>query len=148
MTLTASGAISMSNINTEIGQNINTINDGRYRFLVGKTSGAVKYSDGYGKTAKFTGNITMDASTRSSAGISGQPFYSTTFNEVMRNGATGNAEVHFNGTPAWPGDIIIRNNSTGVQSQLTPITSVNWAGSNPANLLRASTTDNFTIRPV
>lgn len=150
MTFPASGAISMSSIGTEMGGlTITNMNDTHIRQLaqLNVSSSTIAMSSLYSKTGSFTGNISMDSSTNSFAGIASKPFYNDTFVEVVRNAANGNAECHFNVGPTWTGDIVIKNNTTGISSQIQKVNAVNWSGSNPANLLRASTTDNFTIRP-
>lgn len=149
MTLPASGTISMQSISTEIGQTITNMNDTHIRQLaqLNTSSSTIAMSSLYGKTGRFTGNVTMDSNTRSSAGISGQPFYNGTCNEIIRNSGTGNCEFHTTFDPSWTGSVVITNNTTGISSTLAKVNSASWVGSNPANLLRASTTDNFTIRP-
>lgn len=148
MTFPASGTISMTSIGTEIGQTITNMNDDHLRQLVQTASSSTfAMSALYSKTGSFTGNIGMSSSTTSNSGISGQPFYNGTFAQVIRNAGNGNAEVDFTFAPTWTGSLVIRNNTTGVSSTLTKQNSQSWQGSNPANLLRASTTDNFTIRP-
>lgn len=145
MTLQASGAISMSQINTELGSNKNHLDDTTLRQLAQKTSGAIKFSDLYSKTGKFVGNITMN--TTPSGSLSGT-FYDSSFVQLRRESIGGNAELDFNfpGLSIFTGQIVVTNNTTAVSSTLAKVNSQNWQGSNPANLLRASTTDNFTIR--
>lgn len=60
MTLPASGAISMSQVNTELGVATTTtssLNDSAVRTLFGKASGTISMSDGYGKANQFNGAI-------------------------------------------------------------------------------------------
>ena len=148
MTLPASGTISLTSIGTEIGQTITNMNDDHIRQLTGTVSSAtIAMSALYSKTGSFTGNVGMSSSTTSNSGVSGQPFYNGTIDQIIRNAGNGNSEVDFSVAPTWTGNLILRNNTTAVQSTLTKQNSQSWQGSNPANLLRASTTDNFTIRP-
>lgn len=149
MTLPASGTISMQSISTEIGQTITNMNDTHIRQLaqINTSSSTIAMSSLYSKTGKFTGNIGMSASTTSNSGVNGQPWYNGTLDQVIRNAGNGNAEVDFTFAPTWTGSIVLTNNTTAVSSTLTKQNSQSWQGANPANLLRPSTTDNFTIRP-
>lgn len=145
MTLQASGAISMSQINTELGSNKNNLGNTTLRQLAQDTSGAISFSSLYSKTGKFVGNITMD--TTPSGSLSGT-FYDSSFVQLRREGIGGQAELDFNfpGLVIFTGQIVVTNNTTGISSTLTKVNAQNWQGANPANLLRISTTDNFTIR--
>lgn len=61
MTLPASGAISLANVNTELGVASNTtrsLNDAAVRSLFGKASGVISMSDGYGKSNAWRATIT------------------------------------------------------------------------------------------
>lgn len=68
MALPASGAISLANVNTELGVASNTtrsLNDAAVRSLFGKASGVISMSDGYGKSnsSSFTFSPTISANT-------------------------------------------------------------------------------------
>lgn len=147
MTFPASGTISLTSIGTEIGQTITNLNDTHIRQLNGTASSAAcAMSSLYSKTGSITQNIQLSGSTVS-IGFSGVAFYNGSTDSLLRNAADGQAELDFGVAPSWTGSIVLRNNTTGISSTLSKINSVSWKGSNPANLLRASTTDNFTIRP-
>lgn len=145
MTLQASGAISMSQINTELGSNKNNLGNTTLRQLAQDTSGAINFSSLYSKTGKFVGNITLD--TTPSGSLSGT-FYDSSFVQLRRESIGGQAELDFNspGLVIFTGQIVVTNNTTGISSTLTKVNAQNWQGTNTANLLRPSTTDNFTIR--
>jgi len=147
MTFPASGTISLTSIGTEIGQTITNMNDDHIRQLTQtSTNTTIAMSALYSKTGSFTGNIQLSGTT-SSIGLSNTPFYNGTMDSMLRNAANGNCELDFGNAPTWTGNIVITNNTTGISSTLVKQNSFSWQGSNPANLLRASTTDNFTIRP-
>ena len=147
MTLPASGAISMSQINTELGSNRNDLNDSWVRQLAGvnTTNTTISFSNLYSKTGRFDGNIQMSAAIQS-IGFS-PTLFGASANELIRNAGNGNAELDFNSAPNWTGSFLLTNHTTGISSTLAKQNAQSWQGSNPANLLRASQTDNFTIQP-
>lgn len=63
MALPTSGAISLANVNTELGVASNTtrsLNDAAVRSLFGKASGVISMSDGYGKSSLWKGTISSN----------------------------------------------------------------------------------------
>lgn len=148
MTLPASGTISMTSINTELGSTRTNMNDSILRALANKTTTntAISMSDLYSKTGKIAKNITLSGSTVST-GFSGTPSMNGTADSLLRNAGNGNCELDWSVAPVWQGNYTITNNTTGVSSTLVRQNSVSWQGANPANLLRASTSDFFTIIP-
>jgi len=148
MTLPASGTISMTSINTELGSTRTNMNDSILRALANKTTTntAISMSDLYSKTGKIAKNITLSAATVST-GFSGTASMNGTADSLLRNAGNGNCELDWSVAPVWQGNYTITNNTTGVSSTLVRQNSVSWQGANPANLLRASTSDFFTIIP-
>jgi hypothetical protein len=148
MTLQASGAISLGQVNVEFGlastSQLNLLH--AWVLLLANKSAPIKLSDLYSKTGHFTGAITLSAAT-TSVGFSGN-FFTGAMNQILRNAGNGNCEINFSVGPNWASTIRVTNNTTGVSTTLSKVNSVNWQGSNPANLLRPSTADNFTIRPI
>lgn len=147
MTLQASGAISMSQINTELGTAVNNLLHSWVRLLANVPSGPVSYSNLYSKTGHFTGAINLSAATVSTS-LTGNKFFTGTMDSLLRNASDGLAELDFSVAPNWTSTIFLTNNTTGISSTLTAVNAQSWKGANPANLLRASQNDNFTIRPI
>jgi hypothetical protein len=135
----------MSQINTELGTNVNSLGHAWVRLLANKpTTGSLKYSDLYSRTARFDGAITISSSNQS-VGFN-MSFFGATSNTLLRNAINGNVEIDFNTAPNWPGNIYILNNTTGTGAVCTKQNAQSWQGS--PNPLRTSTADSFTIRPI
>ena len=119
MALPASGAISLNQVNIELG-NAETaqisLNDAVVRALFGKASGAISMSDGYGKSSVFKFNITSNttnANLRTLAVNAGwdqtSPVEATVNSGVyVYATSTGNAALTINGS--WPGGVTLVNN--------------------------------------
>lgn len=147
MTLQASGAISMSQINTELGTNVNNIGHSWVRTLANKLAGTIKYSDLYSKSGHFTGNITISSSFQS-VGLNAT-FFGAVTNTMLRNASNGNVEIDFNSAPLWQGNMTLINNTTGFSTTMVRQNSQSWQGANTGgNVIRASTADSFTFKPV
>jgi hypothetical protein len=148
MTLQASGAISMSQINTECGSNRNSMSDSILRAVAQDQSGAISFSSLYSKTGKFVGAVSMTGGTPTfpSGSLSGN-FINTSFVQIRRNSGNNNAEIDFNspGLTIWGGGILLTNNTTGVATTCFFVNAQNWQGTFFTNLLRDGTNDTFTI---
>ena len=122
MALPASGAISLSAVNTELGLSATaaiTMNDAAVRTLFGKSSGAITMNDGYGKSNSVTAALTIAANstnyTLNPAAVSGYSAGKTTVNFTVNSSvylystSTGTPALTISGFTA--GDVInITNN--------------------------------------
>lgn len=117
MTLQASGAISLGDIRTELGlTGTISLNDSIVRALLGKSSGAISLSDGYGKAAYPTApgipyytyinrtDVTINWSASSNVsyyklyywnGSTWVYFYNTTLTAALASGLTPGATYYF-----------------------------------------------------
>ena len=121
MALPASGAISLNQVNVELG-NAGTasidMNSAAVRGLFGVASGAISMSDGYGKSSQFAFSITStqtNANLRTlavNAGWDQSTAVVATINSgvVMTSNTVGTPGLTING--AWPGGIELVNNGT------------------------------------
>ena len=121
MALPASGAISLNQVNVELG-NAGTasidMNSAAVRGLFGVASGAIAMSDGYGKSSQFAFSITStqtNANLRTlavNAGWDQSTAVVATINSgvVMTSNTVGTPGLTING--AWPGGIELVNNGT------------------------------------
>ena len=121
MALPASGAISLNQVNVELG-NAGTasidMNSAAVRGLFGVASGAISMSNGYGKSSQFAFSITStqtNANLRTlavNAGWDQSTAVVATINSGVRmtSSAVGTPGLTING--AWPGGIELVNNGT------------------------------------
>ena len=119
MTLPASGAISLGQVDTELGLSATAqigMNDSAVRTLFGISSGQISMSDGYGKSSVFTtlsfGALTVGAAVNSTsygAYSSVTTLTSTLALMAYRDGATGGAclqLINISGTTCTPSTIL------------------------------------------
>ena len=104
----------------------------------------------FGKTGRFDGSRTGQVSGGLYIDLSGQPFFSGTFTTLQVDLSGGGTQLFCGPNSAWPGNVFVRNNSTGVSITLNKILNAPavWnSGANPVNLIRNGITDSFTIVP-
>jgi hypothetical protein len=121
MALPASGAISLNQVNVELGNagtaSIN-MNSAAVRGLFGVASGAISMSDGYGKSNEFSFSITSNQTNANlrtlavNAGWDQSIAVVATINSGVRmtSNTVGTPGLTING--AWPGGIELVNNGT------------------------------------
>ena len=101
----------------------------------------------FGKTGRFDGNRTGSGP---SIDLSGQPFFSGILSALTSDQATPYVQLTCGPNSSWPGNVLVRNNSTGVQIVLPKVFNAPaiWqAGVSLPNLVRSGITDSFTIVP-
>lgn len=121
MTLPATGAISLSQVNTELGLSATAsinMNASNVRTLFGKASGAISMSDGYGKANQFAFTISSNQANANlrtlalNAGWNGTSKVVATINSGVYISAstTGGPALTVDGS--WPGGVQLVNNGT------------------------------------
>jgi hypothetical protein len=121
MALPASGAISLNQVNVELGNAGTTsinMNSAAVRGLFGVASGAISMSNGYGKSSQFAFSITANQTNANlrtlavNAGWDQSTKAVATINSgvVMTSNTVGTPGLTING--AWPGGIELVNNGT------------------------------------
>lgn len=123
MTLPSSGAISLNDVNVELGNSATaqiSMNDAAVRGLFEVASGAIQMSDGYGKSNVFAFTISstqVDANLRTLAVAAGWN-ETTPVEATIGSGVNINGSVAANSTPAltidgsWPAGVTLINNGS------------------------------------
>jgi hypothetical protein len=156
MTLPASGAISMSQVNAELARASNAstnLNEAVVRALAGKRSGAISMNDLHGKNGlRFDGNLTMSGGPLVGTNDPSAAWYGGLFAGMVQQSPAqgGLLTVAFDSAPNWSGNVTVTNNTTGASAVCTKANSTTWqlAAAN-TNIVysRAGFTDSFSVTP-
>lgn len=170
MTTTSSGALSMLDIATEMGQSLPlSANSSMVLGLGGKSSLPISFSDLYGKngnlnTTKFGNPGAAGNDARIAINVDLKDFMGGQPQFLYCSGtATGRVKLQFQSAggasppTTYRGNILVKNNRTGVQAVMGYNASASVAGivkwtsttgnGYPANLIIVGTVDSFTIIP-
>jgi len=150
MTLPSSPPLSGSQIAAELGLSFPLSMSSSFVLALANKSGfPYSFSDLLGKTGRFDGSRIGQVAGSLFIDLSGQPFFGGTFTNLQCS--IGTSTQLFCGTSSsWNGNVLVKNNSTGVSLVLNKISSspAVWnANSGPTNLIRNGITDSFTILP-
>lgn len=128
MALPSSGAISLAQFNTELGNSVTaqiSLNDADVRALIGKSSGAqASFSDYYGASAIVNVGVTISSNTsnyniysnRSASYVSGKTAFTLTINSGVTVSSSGAGSAALDTGTGWHSNdsITIVNNGTVV----------------------------------
>lgn len=107
----------------------------------------------FGKTGRFDGSRTGSTTSGPyTIDLNGVPFFTGTFTYLTVDTTPGSGYTQLVCGPncSWPGNVFVKNNSTGVAVTLPKTFNAPaiWQStSNPSNLIRDHVTDSFTIVP-
>jgi hypothetical protein len=156
VTITASGAVSFSQIATELAVSSTGVDIGHpwVRQLAGQSAGAtgsINVGLLHGKSGRMDGSIFVSTGSPNVI-IFNAPFFGTTANGCAQY-SNQRIALAFNAIPNWVGRIKIKNNTTGASAIMTQNAFPNqtiWevTPSDPNILInRAGDTDSFTFTP-
>lgn len=151
MTLPATPPISLSQAAPEIGVALPLSLDHPWLIaLAGKSGLPVSLGDLLGKTGRFDGSVLCQSGASGLVLIfSNNPWFGGQISALFGNThpfvLTG---LSFAVAPNWSGNILVKNNTTGVSVVLPKTDSIDWSiPTSVPNLMRAFQTDSFTILP-
>jgi hypothetical protein len=150
MTLPASFPLSMSQIAAELNRSLPLSLLDQWVQYLANSAPPISMSQLLGKTGRFDGNRIGQTAGGLYIDLSGQPFFNGTLTTLQVDLSGGGTQLTCGPNSSWPGNVLVRNNTTGVQLVLNKIFNVPavWnSSSNPVNLIRNGITDNFTIVP-
>ena len=155
MTLPSSPPLSGSQVATELGLSLPlSMNHAWVIALAGKAVLPVSFSDLLGKTGRYDGTPpNTDFSFPGGPTIRRlftAPWFGGTLSSIGGSPPPSSQPLYitFSVAPNWTGNILLKNNTTGVSAVLTPFTSTQWNVSNtPSGLATFNATENFTILP-
>ncbi|MDQ7975919.1 hypothetical protein QYH69_01485 [Paraburkholderia sp. SARCC-3016] len=153
MTLPATLPLSMSQIANELGRALPLgMLDPMVLSLAGKSAPPISFTDLLGKTGRYDGSVKTGAISlqRSIDWLNGTArFFDVFLSEVVWNSPTTATLFTWSPSNEWRGNILVRNNTTGVQGVFVPAQPALYSASgfDANNLIRNGATDNYTIVP-
>lgn len=150
MTLPAAFPMSMSQIATELGLSLPLSLNHPWVLLLAQVGGLpLSFNTLLSKTGRFDGSLfCASGGGGQTINFGGAPWFGGQLLSAGQNVTIPTTSIGFSVAPNWPGNILLRNNTTGASIVLPKTGSTQWsAGGTVGNLFRAGQTDNFTVLP-